>query len=257
MNKFIIKSLIVCSVFGLLVLPAVSKSKKYNVYTPTVYKQSTLVQSQIGQKGDVIELVVDYSSSMEHWIGLAKTTLQTIIPKVSSNTNVGLRVFGQSSGDFFAVDLFNACKATKLVSFPRTSNSSSVIAGLYSSKIGSATPLTYALEKTVYQDFSAFPKTVKKKIVLVTDGEETCHRDPCAFARKIMETRSDIVIDVIIVNGSDNLRCLSSTTGGKYYKIGTDNDFGNAMGASFGTQPDNSHKPTNTNGNSVHYQFIQ
>ena len=88
-------------------------------------------------------------------------------------------------------------------------------------------------------------------------GEETCHRDPCAFARKIMETRSDIVIDVIIVNGSDNLRCLSSTTGGKYYKIGTDNDFGNAMGASFGTQPDNSHKPTNTNGNSVHYQFIQ
>lgn len=238
-------------------------AKNYNVYSPKVYKQSNLVQSNIGQKGDVIELVVDYSSSMTHWIGVAKSTLQTILPKVSVNTNVGLRVFGQSSGNFFVADMFNACKATKLVSFPRTSNMSSVVSGLYSTKIGAATPLTYALERTVYQDFSAFPKNVKKKIILVTDGGETCHRDPCAFVRDLMATRSDIVIDVIIVNGSDNLRCLADSTNGKYYKIGTDNDFGNAMGVSFGTQPENSFKPqsqnvnSNSNGNKIHYEFIQ
>lgn len=240
-----------------------ASAKNYNVYSPKVYKQSNLVQSNIGQKGDVIELVVDYSSSMTHWIGLAKSTLQTILPKVSANTNVGLRVFGQGSGNFFVVDMFNACKATKLISFPRSSNTSSVISGLYSTKIGAATPLTYALDRTVYQDFSAFPKTVKKKIVLVTDGEETCQRDPCAFVRELASSRSDIVIDVIIVNGSDNLRCLADATHGKYYKIGTDNDFGNAMGVSFGTQLENSFNPQSPNinfkgnGNNIHYEFIQ
>lgn len=258
MNKFLILLLCISLGFGLSVE---AKSKNYNVYTPTVYKQSNLVQSGVGVKGDVIELVVDYSGSMEYWIGLAKSTLQSILPKISNQTNVGLRVFGQSTNQFFIADVMTSCKASRLVSFPRPSNSASVLSALNSTKIGSATPLTFALERTVYQDFAPYPLNVKKKIVLVTDGEDTCNGDPCAFVRKLSASRSDITIDVIIVNGSDNLRCLADSTGGKYYKIGTDNDFNNAMGVSFGTQPDNSYKPQNTapkkNGNSVHYEFIK
>ena len=119
-----------------------AKSKNYNVYTPTVYKQSNLVRSNLNQSGDVIELVVDYSSSMEHWINLAKSTLVSILPKVPSGTNVGLRVFGQSSNDFFLADMFQACKASRLVNFPQKSNTSAIISGLNSTRIGSATPLT-------------------------------------------------------------------------------------------------------------------
>ena len=239
-----------------------AKSKNYNVYTPTVYKQSNLVRSNLNQSGDVIELVVDYSSSMEHWINLAKSTLVSILPKVPSGTNVGLRVFGQSSNDFFLADMFQACKASRLVNFPQKSNTSAIISGLNSARIGSATPLTYALEKTVYQDFSAFPLKTKKKIILVTDGGETCHGNPCSFVKKLAATRSDIVIDVIIVNGSDTLRCLSDSTNGKYYKIGTDTDFGNAMGVTFGTQPESSFKPQQgvqgrQQGGQVHYQYIK
>lgn len=239
----------------------IAKSQNYNVYTPTVYKQSNLVVSNVKRSGDVIELVVDFSSSMEHWINLAKSTLVSILPKVPSETNVGLRVFGQSSNDFFLADMFQACKASRLVNFPQKSNSSAIISGLNSTRIGSATPLTYALEKTVYQDFSAFPLKTKKKIILVTDGGETCHGDPCSFVKKLVATRSDIVIDVIIVNGSDTLRCLSDSTNGKYYKIGTDTDFGNAMGVSFGTQPESTFNPQVNQGHQqngqIHYQFIQ
>ena len=258
MNKVLIGIIFFSVIFG---LSANAKSKNYNVYTPTVYKQSNLVQSNVGLKGDVIELVVDYSGSMEHWIGLAKSTLQSILPKISNQTNVGLRVFGQSTNAFFVTDVLNSCKASKLVSFPRPTNSASIISGLNSTQIGSATPLTFALERTVYQDFASYPLNVKKKIVLVTDGGETCHGDPCAFVRKLMASRSDVTIDVIIVNGSDNLRCLADTSGGKYYKIGSDNDFNNAMGVTFGTQPENTFKPQtsppNQQGNSVHYEFIQ
>lgn len=257
-NKIIVGLFCIIAGFGLV---AQAKSKNYNVYSPTVYKQSNLVQSNVGLKGDVIELVVDYSGSMEHWIGLAKSTLQNILPKISNQTNVGLRVLGQSSGAFFVTDIITACRASKLVAFPRPSNSASVIAGLNSTRIGSATPLTFALERTVYQDFAPYPMNVKKKIVLVTDGEETCNGDPCAFVRKLMSSRSDVTIDVIIVNGSDNLRCLADSSGGRYYKIGNDNDFSNAMGVSFGTQPESTFKPQTSapkqNGNSVHYEFIQ
>lgn len=243
---------------GVFVSAEAKTKKKYNVYTPTVYKQSNLIQSNVGIKGDVIELVVDYSGSMEHWIGLAKSTLQTILPKVSAGTNVGLRVFGQSSTGFFITDLVNSCKASRLVAFPRPSNNSQIISGLNSSKIGGSTPLTFALERTVYQDFAVYPLTVKKKIVLVTDGDETCGGDPCAFVRKLAATRNDIVIDVIIVNGSDNLRCLADTSGGKYYKIGTDGDFSDAMGVTFGTQPESTFKPNPSNSDGkVHYEFIQ
>lgn len=252
MKKFLIG--LIC-LSACVSLEAAAKSKKYNVYTPTVYKQSNLVQSNVGTKGDVIELVVDYSGSMEYWIGLAKSTLHSILPKISSDTNVGLRVFGQSSNSFFITDVINGCKATKLVSFPRTANSSSIISGLNATKIGSATPLTFALERTVYQDFAAYPLSVKKKIVLVTDGGETCHGDPCAFVKKLVAARSDVTIDVIIVNGSDNLRCLADSSGGKYYKIGSDIDFNNAMGVSFGTQAPETYNQQS--GGQVHYEFIK
>lgn len=239
-----------------------AKPQNYNVYTPTVYKQSNLVVSNLKRSGDVIELVVDYSSSMTHWINLAKSTLVSILPKVPAGTNVGLRVFGQSSNDFFIADMFQACRASRLVNFPQKSNSSAIISGLNSTRIGTSTPLTYALERTVYQDFSAFPLKTKKKIILVTDGGETCHGDPCAFVKKLAATRSDIVIDVIIVNGSDSLRCLSEATNGKYYKIGTDTDFGSAMGVTFGTQPESSFRPQQgtqgrQQGGQIHYQYIK
>ena len=128
--------------------------QQVNIYTPAAYQSGNVVRSGLGIKGDVIELVVDYSGSMDSWIKLAISTLRGILPKISPETNVGLRVFGQDTGQPFISVMFNSCKATEQVVRPAQKNSASVINGLNKTKIGYATPLTYALKRTVYGDFA-------------------------------------------------------------------------------------------------------
>lgn len=228
-------------------------ASRYNVYTPSVYKQGNLVQAPLKVKGNVIELVVDYSGSMETWINLAKSMLVSILPKITEHTNVALRVFGQGNQNSFG--LLNGCKATTLVSRAKPMNTDGIISGLNSTLIGGATPLTYALQQTVYKDFASLSIDTGKKIVLVTDGGETCGGDPCAFVRNLMYYRKDIIIDVIMVNGSNKLRCLADETGGRYYNTLNSVDFNSALNKSFGAEPPQQ-VPVQNQNNGVHYQFI-
>lgn len=239
--------------------------QQVNVYSPSAYQNGNMVQSGLGIQGDIIELVVDYSGSMDQWIKLAISTLKNILPKISPQTNVGLRVFGQDTGQPFVAVLFTGCQATQQIVRPAKSNSANIIRGLNKTKIGAATPLTYALKRTIYGDFAGISHKSKKKIVLVTDGAESCNGDPCEFIRTIVAQRKDIIIDVIIVNGSDNLRCLSNLTGGKYYNISNASDFGTAMGVSFETLPEdafvdshiNNNAPTQGIGDGIHYEYVK
>lgn len=239
--------------------------QQVNVYSPSAYQQSNIVQSGLGIKGDVIELVVDYSGSMDYWIKLAVNTLKNILPKITPETNAGLRVFGQDTGQPFIASLFTGCRASEQIVRPAKSNTANVIRGLNKTKIGGATPLTYALKRTVYGDFAGISHNTKKKIVLVTDGGESCNEDPCEFIRTIVAQRKDIVIDVIMVNGSNSLRCLSDMTGGKYYDIRNAQDFGTAMGVSFGTLPqdafsgsqNNSVQQNSNSDDSYHYEYVK
>ena len=248
MRKFYVFFSISLLLSGLLCAQAASR---YNVYTPTVYKQGNLVQAPLKVEGDVIELLVDYSGSMETWINLAKSMLVSILPKITEKTNVGLRVFGQGSRNAFKI--FNGCKATTLVSRAKPMNTDGIISGLESTLIGGSTPLTYALRQVVYNDFVSLNANTGKKIILVTDGGETCGGDPCEFVRNLVRYRKDIIIDVVMVNGSNKLRCLADETGGKYYNTLNSVDFNDALNKTFGAEPQQSSPQQNGN---VHYQFI-
>ncbi len=248
MRKFYVFFSISLLLSGLLCAQAASR---YNVYTPTVYKQGNLVQAPLKVEGDVIELLVDYSGSMETWINLAKSMLVSILPKITEKTNVGLRVFGQGSRNAFK--FFNGCKATALVSRAKPMNTDGIISGLESTLIGGSTPLTYALRQVVYNDFVSLNANTGKKIILVTDGGETCGGDPCEFVRNLVRYRKDIIIDVVMVNGSNKLRCLADETGGKYYNTLNSVDFNDALNKTFGAEPQQSSPQQNGN---VHYQFI-
>lgn len=247
-----------------------------NVYTPTSYTQNSVVQKN---KSDIIELVVDYSSSMYDWLSLTKTTVQKILPQIPYNTYVGLRVFGQyqekkssqvNSNNLFTnvVAQFNilsyaedSCKATKQVVPLTNMNKTSVVTGLNSTLIGSMTPLTLALKETVNKDFAGKSLNLRKKIILVTDGAETCGGDPCAYAAQLMGSRRDITIDVIMIGGSNELRCLADATGGKFYKVNDKQSFDNALQTTFETKPAQSsntsnYTPQQTQSNQYNYQFI-
>lgn len=240
----------------------------YTVYQPAPYVQNNVVNQT---KSDVIELVMDYSGSMSSWINTAKSAMQSILPQIPASTHVGLRVFGQgtqyqgttvnsnnllvnigsvlmnSLGSIASSSGINSCQATELVSPLASINSSSLISGMNSTAIGGSTPLTLALEKTVYSDFAGLPLTTQKKIILVTDGGENCGKDPCAFVKNLAASRKDIRIDVIMLGSGSKLSCLSDATGGKFYNINSNSDFSTALGVTFETKPEDALKNTSDN----------
>ncbi len=235
----------------------------YNNYQASSYVANNQVNaSNVG----IIEIVMDYSGSMANWIGVAQRSMSAIIAQIPADTKVGFRVFGhdnygsnpnknstlrqvkkivKKNGKYKVVAEKNclgttsgACSATAQVASISKANPSSLLAGMSSVDLGGATPLVYALDRTVYQDFAPFDKYTPKKIVLITDGGENCGGDPCAFARQLMSKRSDVHIDVVLVSSSSqSLSCLSTTTGGHYYNVNNLRDFSTVMTGAMQSEP--------------------
>ena len=215
---------------------------------------------------NTIEFVMDYSGSMSNWINIAKRSMSNILSQLPSTINVGFRVFGHDAygknpnkdstlrevkkivkkGNKLKVvtekgclgTTTGACSATAQVTPIMPININSLLSGMNSVNLGGATPLVYALDRTVNQDFANLDKTSPKKIVLITDGGENCGGDPCAFAQKLMSTRSDVHIDVVLVSSSSmSLSCLSNTTGGRYYTVNNLADFATTINQSLHSEP--------------------
>ena len=208
---------------------SIVQARQYNVYTPATYKQVEIVQSpkNANIQGEAIELLVDYSGSMDKWIEIAKDTLVYILPKIPDTSAVALRVFGEGASltSFTYVD---ACKASRLAVYFKKNNESKLIKALEEAKIGGATPIEFALRETVNKDLKGVTILTKdnqkapvqlKKIILVTDGGESCGGDPCAYIRSIIKIHRDLQIDVVQLGSDNALRCLPIATGGTFYKV--------------------------------------
>lgn len=208
---------------------SVVKAGQYNVYTPITYKQIHVMQTPKNAKiqGEAIELLVDYSGSMDRWIKVAKETLVYILPKIPDSSAVALRVFGEGAS-LTSFSYIDACKASRLAVYFKKNNESKVIKALEEAKIGGATPIEFALQQTVTKDLKGVniltsdnkPAVVqRKKIILVTDGGETCGGDPCAYIRSILKSHKDLQIDVVQLGSDNSLRCLPTATGGTFYRV--------------------------------------
>ena len=257
---------------GKVVSPTVNTTNPYNVYNSSNYVASNTVNAV---SVSTIELVMDYSGSMSNWIIQAKQAMSQIIAQIPSTTNVGFRVFGhdnfgsnpnnnntlaevkkvvKQNGKYKVISQQDKtlgstsgyCSATAQVSPIMRANSNNILNGMNSVSIGGATPLVYALNRAVYQDFAGMDKSYPKKIVLVTDGGENCGGDPCAFAKKLVSQRNDVHIDVVLVSGwfNSKLSCLADTTGGKLYKVNNLSNFSTVLTQSMTAQPKEIPAPT-------------
>ena len=233
----------------------------FNNYQAENYVASNQVNSiSVG----IVEFVMDYSGSMSNWIEVAKRSMVAILAQIPSNTKIGFRVFGHDfngnnpngtirevkkiikKGNKLKVvtekgclgSTSGACAATQLVAPIMNVNTNSLLSGMNSVNLGGATPLVYALDRAANQDLAVFDTTSPKKIVLITDGGENCGGDPCAFARKLMQKRSDIHIDVVLVSSNSKaLACLSNTTGGHLYNVNNLADFSTVINNSIQSVP--------------------
>jgi len=190
----------------------------YEVYSPEDYKYEPA--------GDKLLFVIDFSNSMTAYLNnqtkanQVKELMTTILPQISPETKVGLRVYGHTC-NFLA---YNACRSSELVVPLGLNNSVQIASELHRLRPRGMTPITYSLKQAVKKDLNGYDGI--KHVILLTDGGENCDESPCDYAIALMKQRRDIKIDVIAfdVEGEDDLaqlKCTADVTGGRFSEADT------------------------------------
>lgn len=198
----------------LVILPAFA----YQVYMSDEYKYK--------DNGDKLLFVVDFSNSMGEYlehktkVNQVKEMMKRILPEISPDTKVGIRVYGHTCGIF----AYNACRSSELLVPLGVNNSSQINSAIAKLRPRGMTPITYSLKQGVNKDLKN--QDGIKHIILLTDGGENCDESPCDYAIELMKERRDIKIDVIAFNVHDSndldqLKCVADVTSAKFIQADT------------------------------------
>ena len=158
-------------------------------------------------------IILDTSSSMSESfegstkIVVAKQVLSDLINDLPDGMDVGLRIFG-------------GCENSQLLLPIAALDRVALHAKVTAISTGGPTPIAYTLEQAK-GDFANIAD--KKLILLVSDGQETCHGKPVEAAKDLLAAGYDLRIDVVGFdvagqNGTaDKLRDIANATHGTYY----------------------------------------
>ncbi|WP_269453192.1 vWA domain-containing protein [Yinghuangia sp. ASG 101] len=186
-----------------------------------------------------MELVLDLSGSMnaddaggQTRLAAAKQAVGRIVDTAPEEAQLGLRVYGaQYPGE----DLTQGCADTQLLApiaamnTGARANAKQQVAGM---KAVGFTPIGVAL-RAAAQDLGT---DGKRRIVLVSDGEDTCAPPPpCDVARELKAAGIDLAIDAVGFKTTgaarDQLKCIADVTNGSY----ADADNAEALTTNLGT----------------------
>lgn len=222
----------------------------YYVYTPANYSNATT--SQGIQQGGVVELVIDYCDNMYPVIEDVKKIALNLFKNIPSTTQIGLRVFGQ--GGFLRTSTF-------VLPFAHYSGNEFYTAlSRYKTGLG-VCPVLNGMGEAV-MDLAAYNSNVRKKIIIITDGEEIsrCHCDPCKYVKDLAKIRQDFVIDVILTsnNAIDKYACAANTTGGTLYQSDSfdESSLGDVLMQSIQNKPPLQMKPSQQTQNEQRYEYV-
>ncbi len=231
------KILVFISIILVAALPAICS--QYGVHSPQEYKKNFSLNEK-----ERILFIMDFSNSMTEplegstKVNLMLKTMQEILPKISPDTWVGLRIYGHRMG-FTPME---ACRASTLAAPIMQNGSPGIEQALLKTKPRGMTPITYSLKQAIKYDFMGFPG--KKHIILLTDGGENCDESPCTFVMNLIKIRRDVTIDVIAFNIKDSddleqLECTALVTSGKFYNAQTAAELLNGFNKSIGSATKN------------------
>lgn len=182
-----------------------------------------------------VEIILDSSGSMaglsqgKPKIDIAKQVFEKYLTQVPTDVELGLRVYGhrqkKECGDIELIQPIGAVDKTGLLQ---------KVKGL---KPLGMTPITDALEQAA-KDLES--KEGKRLILLITDGIESCHKDPCAFAKKLSESKiqyfAEVVgFDIKEKSAMEQLTCIAKALHGNYYSANNAEDLFKAISQSIAT----------------------
>src|SRR5829696_4165557 len=157
-------------------------------------------------------LLLDVSGSMNEPIvtggtklAAAKRALTQVADALPPGTEVGLRVYGSKIAEPKSRNP-KACTDTQLVMPPGPLEKSSMYRAVDSFAAKGETPIAYSMQKSV-ADLGAEGKRV---LVLISDGEETCAKDPCPAARRLASAGVNLQFNAIGLAVNSKARCSAS-----------------------------------------------
>lgn len=164
-----------------------------------------------------VMLVLDASGSM--WgkvegrakIEIAREVVREFVQALPADVEMGLVAYGhRTKGDCKDIELLLPVGKLDKNKFIKT------VDGLQPKGM---TPLTDAVEFAA--EAMRFDEQ-QASVILVTDGEETCHRDPCDAATKLEALGVNFTAHVIAFDLEDkaarSIQCLAENTGGRFLK---------------------------------------
>ena len=205
-----------------------------NVVLAENYRVQSPDNPEINVKNEQTLFILDFSNSMNEFLNSRKKvdimldTMREILPKISSQTPVGMRAYGYRIG----VTPYDSCKASKLM-VPITKGGNHLVSKqIEKTRAMGMTPITYSLKSALEKDFKYF--NGEKHIILLTDGGENCDESPCTFMTKNLKYYPDVKIDVIaydISNQDDisQLECVALVTRGQFYTANTAAELANSL----------------------------
>ena len=183
-----------------------------------------LPTAAFSQERTRILFLVDASLSMKNeWKGgskwdIAKTAIAEIADSIAlvPNCEMGMRVFGH-----LYPEPDKNCHDSRLEIRIDSNNAKAIKKKLEEIRPKGITPLVYSIEKTI-DDFGSVP--AKNILIIVTDGEDACDRDPCSVS--LMLLKNNIILRPFIIGMAlqtksfDGMQCM-----GKLFNTNTAAEF--------------------------------
>lgn len=164
-----------------------------------------------------VVLVLDASGSMWGQINgrtkadIAKEAVRTLVDDWDSQNQLGLVAYGhRRKGD---------CADIETLIAPGPLDAKAFVSRVDGLKFLGMTPLSDAV---IHAADALKASEQKATVILVSDGEETCSRDPCQVGRELESRGVDFTAHVVgfdVPNPAHqaSLRCLAENTGGRYF----------------------------------------
>ena len=175
-------------------------------------------------------LVLDASGSM--WgqiagrakIEIAREAVGSMLATWPASQQLGLMAYGhRSKGD---------CADIQMLKAPGTVDKAGFQQAVNALQPKGMTPISASVRMAAeHLKFSERKATV----ILVSDGEETCHADPCALGKELEKLGVDFTAHVVGFDIDKNpkakaqLQCLASSTGGRYVDARDANELNQAL----------------------------
>ncbi|MCB1485481.1 MAG: VWA domain-containing protein [Hyphomicrobiaceae bacterium] len=174
-------------------------------------------------------IVMDASGSMAHLskgggsrIEVARSVAREIVPISAKTRSLGLMTFGPGTSD--------QCSNVTLKVPVQSNAASRILTEIDAITTDGGTPLSLAVETAAealdYRHRDAV-------IVVLSDGDETCGRDPCAAARALKARAHDLTIHVVSLEGEPSeattASCMANETNGLFIPTRSQQDLEDAL----------------------------